>query len=87
MDKSWMNAPIYSEAYLDGVNGFMLFVETHVGKNCDIRCPCKRCLNLIINNQKTVKAHIRLHGIDPHYVKWFNHGEKRAVNDCSTHSR
>ncbi|KAL3638393.1 hypothetical protein CASFOL_017764 [Castilleja foliolosa] len=85
MDKSWMNAPKHSEAYLEGVNGFMLFVETHVGKNRNIRCPCKRCLNLIINNQKTVKAHIRLNGIDPQYVTWFNHGE-HAINDCSTHS-
>ncbi|KAL3654668.1 hypothetical protein CASFOL_001403 [Castilleja foliolosa] len=80
-----MNAPKHSEAYLEGVNGFMLFVETHMGKNCDIRCPCKCCLNLLINNQKTVKAHIRLHGIDPHYVTWFNHGE-HAINDCNTHS-
>lgn len=81
MDKSWLRAIKWSKAYIDGVNAFMKFVETRVGTECDIRCPCIDCLNLIIQDQKSVKDHILERGIDPGYTTWFYHGEPSSSNN------
>ncbi|KAL3618470.1 hypothetical protein CASFOL_037552 [Castilleja foliolosa] len=78
MDKSWMYARKFSEAYVDGVHDFIEYVESHMGKECQVRCPCTRCLNLIIADQKSVRKHILVNGIDPGYVTWFYHGESTA---------
>ena len=81
MDKSWMRAIKWSKAYVDGVNTFMKFIETHLGKECNIRCPCVGCLNLIIQDPKIVKDHMLERGIDPGYTTWFYHGEPSSSNN------
>ncbi|KAL3638401.1 hypothetical protein CASFOL_017772 [Castilleja foliolosa] len=68
----------FSKVYVNGVDDFMQFVESHMGKECNVRCPCTRCLNLIIKDQISVKQHIMINGIDPGYVTWFYHGESTS---------
>ncbi|KAL3637841.1 hypothetical protein CASFOL_018289 [Castilleja foliolosa] len=78
MDKSWMHERRFSKEYVNGVDDFIQFVESHMGKECDVRCPCTRCLNLIIKDQISVKQHIMINGIDPGYDTWFYHGESTS---------
>ncbi|KAL6547278.1 hypothetical protein OROMI_022999 [Orobanche minor] len=87
MDKSWMCDAKSSKSYAAGVKSFMQFVRTHMCPACDVRCPCKNCLNLRLKDQTTVTHHILENGIDTGYITWFYHGEPR-VNDegIRTHS-
>ncbi|CAH9091080.1 unnamed protein product, partial [Cuscuta europaea] len=75
MDKSWIHAIKWSTAYIDGVNSFMKFVENFNGREGEIRCPCKGCLNLKVQDKNIVKIHLLESGIDPGYTTWFYHGE------------
>ncbi|KAL6506117.1 hypothetical protein OROHE_022646 [Orobanche hederae] len=52
MDKSWMCDAKFSKSYVAGVKSFMQFVRTHMGPACDVRCPCKNCLNLSDSTEK-----------------------------------
>ncbi|KAG8379620.1 hypothetical protein BUALT_Bualt07G0107700 [Buddleja alternifolia] len=51
MDKSWMNARKFSPEYVRGVDTFMNFDMEHLGKECEIKCPCANCLNSYIHSQ------------------------------------
>ncbi|KAL8511956.1 hypothetical protein ACS0TY_018425 [Phlomoides rotata] len=81
MDKSWMRDTKWSKNYVAGVKSFMQFVRTHMGPDCDVRCPCKNCLNLRFRDQRTVTHHILENGIDTGYITWFYHGEPRLNNE------
>ncbi|KAL6551327.1 hypothetical protein OROMI_021815 [Orobanche minor] len=80
MDTSWIRDAKFSKSYVDGVKSFMQFVRTHIGPACDVRCPCKNCLNLRLKDQTTVTHHILENGIDTGYITWLYHGEPR-LND------
>ncbi|KAL6561779.1 hypothetical protein OROMI_017380 [Orobanche minor] len=87
MDKSWMCDAKFSKSYVAGVKSFMQFVRTHMGPACDVRCPCKNCLNLRLKDQTTVTHHILENGIDTGYITWFYHGEPRLNDEgIRTHS-
>ena len=70
-----MSARQFSKEYITGVKSFMKFVVEQMGATCNIRCPCKQCMNLFIRNQITVETHLLVNGIDQCYTTWFHHGE------------
>ena len=75
MDKSWMTAQKWTEQYVKGVQAFMEFVADHMGKECEVRCPCINCLNLYIKSQDVVHNHLLIRGMDADYTRWIFHGE------------
>ncbi|CAN1825606.1 hypothetical protein LINPERHAP1_LOCUS31227 [Linum perenne] len=82
MDKSWMEKRRFSVEYIEGVNSFMRFIEDHLGRNVDIHCPCKSCLNVFQEPQEVVLSHLMINGIDVGYTRWIYHGEQfNAVVD------
>ncbi|CAN1145411.1 hypothetical protein LINPERHAP2_LOCUS14663 [Linum perenne] len=80
MDKSWMSKKTFSIDYIEGVKSFMHFVEDHIGRDDDIHCPCKNCLNVYIEPQEVVLAHLMVNGIDSGYTTWIYH-ENRDYDD------
>lgn len=71
-----MTSKKFSDKHVNGVNSFMHFVRQHMGKECDIRCPCENCLNNYIKSQDKVKSHLFHPRIDKDYTRWIYHGEK-----------
>ncbi|CAN1750149.1 hypothetical protein LINPERHAP1_LOCUS3952 [Linum perenne] len=85
MDKSWMGKRRFSVEYIEGVNSFMRFIQDHLGRNVDIHCPCKSCLNVFQEPQEVVLSHLMINGIDVGYTRWIYHGEQfnAAVDDLN----
>ncbi|WCJ24552.1 hypothetical protein M5689_006503 [Euphorbia peplus] len=86
MDKSWMTATKWTKKYMEGVDYFMKFAQCKLGSECEIRCPCKGCLNLLFQAQKVVKSHLLQNGIDPGYISWFYHGEASTSTNLGNQS-
>ncbi|XP_031107361.1 uncharacterized protein LOC116012037 isoform X1 [Ipomoea triloba] len=82
MDKAWMTQNKRSNEYI-GLKNFMLFVGNHLGHDCEIRCPCKKCLNTTSLNQSVVYMHLRQNGIDTDYTQWIFHGESPTFQERS----
>ena len=53
----------------------MEFAAQKLGKDVDIPCPCRRCLNLESWPQPKVDDHIPLFGMSATYTRWIHHGE------------
>ncbi|CAN0905118.1 hypothetical protein LINGRAHAP2_LOCUS23488 [Linum grandiflorum] len=80
MDKSWMKKKRFSIPYIEGVKSFMLFVEDNVGRDVEIHCPCKHCLNVTKEPQEVVLAHLMFNGIDRRYTSWIHHVKRDQVS-------
>ncbi|CAN1145409.1 hypothetical protein LINPERHAP2_LOCUS14662 [Linum perenne] len=80
MDKSWMKKKRFSTPYIEGVRSFMLFVEENMGRDVDIHCPCKHCLNAFKEPQEVVLAHLMINGIDRRYTTWIHHVKRHHMN-------
>ena len=60
---------------MEGVRQFMEFAAKKLGKDVDIPCPCRRCLNLESWPQPKVDDHIHHFGMSATYTRWIHHGE------------
>lgn len=79
MDRSWINARLFSKAHLDGVSEFMKFVSERFGENEEILCPCRTCMDRIHGHRGLVEDHLYIHGMASTYDRWINHGEPSQV--------
>jgi hypothetical protein len=85
IDKSWINKPRNSEAYMKGVSDFMEFARKGT-QNGFIRCPCCKCQ---IDRKKIlpleeVERHILFKGFYKEYKDWIFHGPMTvAENVCN----
>ena len=85
IDKSWINKPRNTEAYIKGVSEFMKFAKKET-QNGFIRCPCCKCQ---IDRKKVlpleeVERHILFKGFYKKYKDWIFHGPMTiAENVCN----
>ncbi|KAJ4710237.1 Transposon protein, putative, CACTA, En/Spm sub-class [Melia azedarach] len=83
MDRSWMQLQDrLSQEYVDGINSFMKVAKKCADATNCIRCPCIRCLNVLIYPLDVVDHHLYQFGISPTYCTWVYHGE-----NCQPNSR
>ena len=75
MDRRWIHGTQFTPEYMEGVRQFMEFAAQKLGKDVDIPCPCRRCLNLESWPQPKVDDHIHLFGMSATYTRWIHHGE------------
>jgi hypothetical protein len=79
MDRSWINATLFSKPHLEGDSEFMKLVTERFNANEEILCPCRKCLNRLSGHRVQVKDHLYLHGMASTYTRWMYHGE--AMDD------
>jgi hypothetical protein len=63
MDKSWINATLFSKPHLEGVSEFMKLVIERFNANEEILCPRRKCLNRLSGHRGQVEDHLCLHGM------------------------
>ena len=69
-----------TDAYRDGLRGFMAAAEAHMlgegrGDTC---CPCKDCGNIRIFELRHIQSHLVKRGFMEGYLRWTKHGEDEA---------
>ncbi|GJU32802.1 hypothetical protein Tco_1176391 [Tanacetum coccineum] len=74
-DKSWLEKPRGSREFYDGVQKFVAHCTPLVNSAGKIRCPCKRCRNILFKPIEWIGDHITDNGWDPLYTVWDKHGE------------
>ncbi|GJT44422.1 hypothetical protein Tco_0953137 [Tanacetum coccineum] len=74
-DKSWLEKPRGSQEFYDGVQKFVAHCTPLVNSAGKIRCPCKRCRNILFKPIEWIGDHITDNGWDPLYTVWDKHGE------------
>ena len=75
MDRRWIHGRQFIAEYMAGVDQFMEFVGQKFGKDVQICCPCRRCLNPKSWPQQAVYNHIHIFGISCTYTQWIHHRE------------
>jgi hypothetical protein len=65
----------FKPAYMDGVKKFMEFVKGKYPEDSKIKCPCRKCVNQVLQHQQEVNDHIHIFGMSPAYTCWIHHGE------------
>ena len=81
MDRTWMYGARTTDAYRDGLRGFMAAAEAHMlreGKT-DTCCPCKVCGNIRIFELRHIQFHLVKRGFMEGYLRWSKHGEDEAI--------
>ena len=49
-----------------------------------VRCPCKKCCDVLHQSIETLKAHLMYHDFNKFYDKWVYHGEvETLVNEVA----
>ncbi|KAG8381935.1 hypothetical protein BUALT_Bualt05G0024400 [Buddleja alternifolia] len=77
MDRSWMMLEDRTRPeYENGVQEFLNFAYSSTEPGKKIRCPCKKCNNVYLQNRDDVEADLLEYGIIQNYVTWVLHGEE-----------
>ncbi|KAG8365413.1 hypothetical protein BUALT_Bualt18G0102300 [Buddleja alternifolia] len=77
MDRSWMMLEDRTRPeYENGVEEFLNFAYSSTEPGKKIRCPCKKCNNVYLQNRDDVEADLLEYGIIQIYVTWVLHGEE-----------
>ncbi|KAA8544788.1 hypothetical protein F0562_019508 [Nyssa sinensis] len=89
MDKSWIDLEYrLDESYVKGVNEFLTFAMANKLSGSEIYCPCKKCLNIKLVQEKVAYEHIIVNGFIRNYKNWIYHGEPLCTdgrdNDAAT---
>ena len=61
--------------YKEGVKKFMEFARYRADSGNRIRCPCRKCKNMIHKTLDKVEDDLFIVGIDQGYTWWIHHGE------------
>ena len=77
MDKSWIYEAdrLKSAKYSDGVQDFMSVAHSYADSRGMIRCPCKRCKNVLFKHVDKMEDHLYIIGFDQSYTHWVFHRE------------
>ena len=77
MDKSWIYEAdrLKSVKYSDGVRDFMSVARSYADSRGMIRCPCKRCKNVLFKHVDEMEDHLYIIGFDQSYTNWVFHEE------------
>ncbi|KAG8364929.1 hypothetical protein BUALT_Bualt18G0049800 [Buddleja alternifolia] len=77
MDRSWMMLEDRTRPeYENGVQEFLNFAYSSTEPGKKIRCPCKKCNNVYLQNRDDVEADLLEYGIIQNYVTWVLRGEE-----------
>ena len=90
MDKQWIHNPNRcADDYLDVLNQFIDFVIANNRGSTEIRCPCRKCNNSMIEYFEIVRYHIVINEMIEIYTTWNHHGEQiqRASSSHITRSQ
>ena len=69
INKSWMNTTeIFLSEYRKGVRNFIEFARHKADNASRIKCPCKRCVNMVYRNIILVEEHLLCYGMDKKYT-------------------
>jgi len=63
--------PLYEKGVLD----FIEFAFNGFGEEKLLRCPCKKCYNIIFQSKRIIYEHLIIIGIRRDYIIWDLHGE------------
>lgn len=67
-----------------GMKAFLDMAFANVASRSNtIRCPCRRCVNVIHKTHDQVKMDLFRHGFDPDYKIWTFHGEDRFTESSN----
>ncbi|KAK9268450.1 hypothetical protein L1049_000201 [Liquidambar formosana] len=85
IDKSWMSlADRGKPEWQHGMKAFLDMAFANVASRSNtIRCPCRRCVNVIHKTHDQVKMDLFRHGFDPDYKIWTFHGEDRFTESSN----
>src|SRR5438105_14572614 len=77
----WMYGARTTDAYRNGLRGFMAAGEAHMlGEGrADTCCPCKDCGNIRIFELRHIQWHLVKRGFMEEYLRWTKHGEDEAI--------
>ncbi|KAA8535744.1 hypothetical protein F0562_030754 [Nyssa sinensis] len=76
MDKSWINLEYrLDESYVKGANEFLKFAMANKLPGSEIYCPCTKCQNIKLVQEKVAYEHIIVNGFLRNYKNWIYHGE------------
>ncbi|XP_049387643.1 uncharacterized protein LOC125851943, partial [Solanum stenotomum] len=87
IDKSWIESPIKSKEFSDGVVQFLEFAFSNVSIDGKILCPCIICGFSVMRNRAEVFSHLLQRGFPKKYTCWHMHGEKQAQSSVESLSR
>ncbi|KAA8515604.1 hypothetical protein F0562_018785 [Nyssa sinensis] len=81
MDKSWIDLEYrLDESYVKGVNEFLNFAMANKLPGSEIYCPCRKCQNIKLVQEKVAYEHIIVNGFLQNYKNWIYHGEPLCTN-------
>lgn len=80
MDKSWIEKPRNSKAYMDGVVNFIRFATEKSSVRGKIVCPCRKCSNCSSHTPEVVEEHLMWKGFSVGYTEWIFHGESLSAS-------
>ncbi|XP_065872964.1 uncharacterized protein [Euphorbia lathyris] len=76
IDKSWMALDNRKDrSYIEGVESFLKYAYRFKLLTDVIQCPCKKCRNVVYNDESTIRFHLLKFGIMTTYTVWYVHGE------------
>ncbi|KAA8521661.1 hypothetical protein F0562_012349 [Nyssa sinensis] len=76
MDKSWINLEYrLDESYVKGANEYLKFAMANKLPGSEIYCPCTKCQNIKLVQEKVAYEHIIVNGFLRNYKNWIYHGE------------
>lgn len=84
IDKSWIESPIKSKEFSDGVVQFLEFAFSNASIDGKILCPCIICGFSVMCNRAEVFSHLLQRGFPEKYTYWHMHGEKHV--QCNVES-
>src|SRR6266540_1209657 len=81
MDRTWIYGARTTDAYRDGLRGFMAAAEAHMlGEGrADMCCPCKDCGNIRIFELRHIQFHLVKRSFMEGYLRWSKHSEDEAI--------
>nr|CAD1833485.1 unnamed protein product [Ananas comosus var. bracteatus] len=80
MDKSWIEKPRNSKAYMDGVVNFIRFATEKSSVRGKIVCPCRKCSNCSSHTPEVVEEHLMWKDFSVGYTEWIFHGESLSAS-------
>ena len=76
INKNWMNVRgIFLSEYRKDVRDFIEFARHKADSTSRIKCPCKRCVNMVYHHIILFEEHLLHYGMDKKYTCQIWHGE------------
>ncbi|OIT18989.1 hypothetical protein A4A49_54464, partial [Nicotiana attenuata] len=93
LERAWMYERLdgrggINSNFVTGMDSFLLFVRSQQNRMSgeNVRCPCKKCCNIIYIDVQTVRLHLIKFGFVENYSVWKYQGEKDMTGVTSSSS-